>query len=83
MVRTQIQLEEDQSSRLRRVAAEHQVSVAELIRRSVDRYLEVLDGGVSDEERRQRARAASGRFRSGLGDLGSRHDQYLAEAFRE
>ncbi len=29
--------------------------------------------------RRQRAIAAAGRFRSGLGDLSARHDKYLAE----
>lgn len=33
------------------------------------------------EERRKRAIAAAGRFRSGLSDLSSNHDRYLDDAF--
>jgi len=33
------------------------------------------------EERRKRALAASGRFRSGLSDLSADHDRYLADAY--
>ena len=47
MVRTQIQLTEEQARRLKALAAEQGVSMAELIRRSVDT---VLNG-----ERRQEA----------------------------
>jgi hypothetical protein len=34
-------------------------------------------------ERRRRAIAAAGRFRSGAADLSSAHDRYLAEAFAD
>jgi hypothetical protein len=34
-------------------------------------------------ERRRRAIAAAGRFRSGAADLSSNHDRYLGEAFAE
>ena len=34
-------------------------------------------------ERRRRAIAAAGKFRSGLADLSSDHDRYLEEAFAE
>lgn len=82
MVRTQIQLEEQQAAMLRRAAAERHVSVAELIRRSVDLYLSSAVCPTSREEQRERAIGAAGRFRSGVTDLGEAHDRYLAEAFR-
>lgn len=81
MVRTQIQLTEKQASLLQQHAAEERTSVAELIRRGVDLYLQSR-GSVSDEERRQRALRAAGRFASGKGDLSEKHDAYLAEAYQ-
>ena len=80
MVRTQIQLTEEQSKALKRLAAEQGTSVAELIRRSVDRYLRTTEG-VSAEERRRRAIAAAGKYRSGRPDVAVEHDRYLAEAY--
>ncbi|MBI5015778.1 MAG: ribbon-helix-helix protein, CopG family [Deltaproteobacteria bacterium] len=81
MVRTQIQLEEEQAARIRRAAADRHVSVAELIRRSVDLYLSSMPRIVSREDQKERAIRAAGRFRSGVTDLGEAHDQYLEEAF--
>ena len=48
MVRTQIQLTDDQVSALRAMAAARHVSIAELIRRSVDLLVE--SEGASDRE---------------------------------
>ena len=80
MVRTQIQLTESQSRALKLLAAQQGKSVAELIRHSVDQL--VGSASVVDvEERRRRAIAAAGRFRSGHGDLSIDHDRYLAEGF--
>jgi len=61
MVRTQIQLSERQSRRLKALAAREGTSVAELIRRAVDRALdaEALD---DPEEIKRRALSAIGRF---------------------
>ena len=79
MVRTQVQLTDDQMRTLKRMAAELGVSLAELVRQGVD--LLVKHAGVDDqEEQRRRALAAAGRFRSGLGDLAIEHDRYLARA---
>jgi hypothetical protein len=81
MVRTQIQLTEDQSRTLKLLAAQQGISVAELIRISVDRLIGSA-AVVDAEERRRRAIAAIGRFRSGKTDLSTDHDRYLAEDFK-
>ncbi len=79
MVRTQIQLTEAQAGKVKRVAAKRHVSMAEVIRESVDRYVhDELDTDL--EERRARALKVAGGFASGLGDLARRHDEYFAEA---
>ena len=80
MVRTQIQLTEKQSKALKKIASEKHVSLAELIRQGVSTIMKT--GEVSIEERKERAIAAAGRFRSGKKDISARHDEYLAEAFR-
>jgi len=80
MVRTQIQLTERQAQALKKLAAEQDVSVAELIRRSIDALIESSDGR-SEEERWARALSVSGMFRSGYSDLSVNHDKYLAEDF--
>lgn len=82
MIRTQIQLEEGQYHALKELAARQRVSVAELIRRAVKVWLET-SAEVSERERRRRAIAAAGRFRSGLGDLAEKHDEYLAQIYEE
>jgi predicted DNA-binding ribbon-helix-helix protein len=80
MVRTQIQLTETQATALRAMAAAQNVSMAELIRRSVDQLVhEQANSGLA--ARVARAKAAVGRFSSGKADISSRHDEYLAEAF--
>jgi len=82
MVRTQIQLTEAQASILKKMAATKRLSMAELIRRAVDR---MVDAGPYPDLRdlREKARAASGRFRSGIHDLSENHDRYLAETFKQ
>ncbi len=81
MVRTQIQLPEQQVALLKRLAAQQHVSMAELIRRAVD-LLTLSPDTATIKEQRERAIAAAGRFHSGQGDLAARHDDYLAEAFK-
>jgi hypothetical protein len=78
MVRTQIQLSEEQSAELKRLALERGVSVAELVREGVDRVLKE-SRGLSREERKRRALAIR-TFRSGVTDLSERHDDYFVES---
>jgi hypothetical protein len=80
MVRTQIQLTESQSKRLKEAAARKGISVAELIRRGVEIALE-QESAPSTEELYRRAIQAAGRFRSSKRDVSRRHDEYLGEAF--
>lgn len=82
MIRTQIQLEEGQAERLRHLAAAEGISLSEAIRRAVDA---LLASAARAHPREVRARAASlaGRYDSGLDDLATAHDTYLAEAFEE
>jgi predicted DNA-binding protein len=79
MIRTQIQLTEEQAGRLKQLAADRGISMAEVVREAVD---EKLSGG-RDEARWQRALAVVGKFRDreGKTDVAERHDDYLAEAF--
>ena len=82
MVRTQIQLTEDQVQALKSLASARRVSLAELIRQSIDGFLSAQQ--VFDRsERKRRALAVVGKFRSDVTDLSVRHDEYLAEAYRE
>lgn len=78
VVRTQIQLTDEQARRLKQIAAREGKSVAELIRLSVDEMLRT--GGIVDQEAlRHKARAAAGKLK-GPKDLAANHDHYLAEA---
>ena len=80
MVRTQIQLTEEQSQALKRIAASEGKSVAELIRRSIEVMLR-SKSVMSEDEKRQRAIAAAGKFSSEDVDLSTEHDRYLSEAY--
>ncbi len=80
MVRTQIQLTEEQSNRLKVSAARQKISVAELIRKGVDMAL-AQESGFSGEEVVRRAIQAAGRFHSSRSDVSRRHDDYLSEAY--
>lgn len=81
MIRTQIQLTEEQAQALKAMAAAHQTSVAALVRESVDHLIQ-QSGGMGIAERRRRAIAAAGRFHSGRSTISDEHDQYLAEAYQ-
>ncbi|MGE5579916.1 MAG: ribbon-helix-helix domain-containing protein [Bacillota bacterium] len=82
MVRTQIQITEEQAAALKERSALLGVSMAELIRRGIDQVL-VPNGGSVQQERVRRAIQAAGRFRSGLHDVSANHDKYLAEVYQK
>lgn len=80
MIRTQIQLTEEQSEALKQLAAKEGKSVAEMVRLSVDQLIR-SHRAVDREELRRRAIAVAGQFHSGDEDLAAEHDRYAAEAF--
>ncbi|MCC6365515.1 MAG: ribbon-helix-helix protein, CopG family [Bryobacterales bacterium] len=80
MIRTQIQLTENQAARLRAIAMERHQPVAELIRISIDSFLE-NEAVHGRESKRARAKSAAGRFASPPAVVSDEHDRYLAEAF--
>lgn len=80
MVRTQIQITENQARALRVLASSEGRSMADIIREGIESLL--AERGVRNRrEIARRALAVIGAFRSGVDDLATDHDRYLAEAF--
>jgi hypothetical protein len=77
MNRTMIRITEDQTRKLKCLAARRNVSVAALIREAVDALLE-SPGTRSSEELRARSLSVAGRYHSGKSVVSARHDDYLA-----
>ena len=79
MIQAQIQLTEEQMAALKKLAKIRHISLSDLIREGIDN---LLRSAVvpSNAERKQRALALAGRFKSGLSDLSRHHDEYLSEA---
>jgi hypothetical protein len=75
MVRTIIQLPEEQAAALEQVARRRGISKAAVIREALDALL-VREGGDAALEG---ALGAAGSGASGVEDLAERHDDYLAE----
>ena len=80
MIRTQIQLPEDQLEALKRLASAEDRSLSDLVREGVEALVRGRRG-ASRADLKARSLAAIGRFRSGTKDLSSQHDRHLAEAF--
>lgn len=81
MLRTQVQLTEEQDRLLGDLGRERRVAKAELVRQAVDLLLAGESGGRSKEEQRGRAVVVAGRFRSGGRGAARGHDAALAETF--
>ena len=77
MIRTQIQLAEEQVRALKEIAHRENASIAELTRQAIDQWLQTTDT-LPLPERRRRALAVVGRFRSDQTDVSEQHDEYLA-----
>ena len=80
MIRTQIQLTKEQAETLKTISREKGISVAELIRRSIDNFIRST-GQLTPDEKRRRALSVVGQFQAGVTDLSTEHDRYLAEAY--
>jgi polynucleotide 5'-kinase involved in rRNA processing len=80
MIRTQIQLRDSQVRALKKLAKRNHVSVAEVIRRSVDHIINTSDY-IDDEKQKAKAIHVVGKFHSGKSDISKEHDEYLSEDF--
>jgi hypothetical protein len=77
VIRTQVQLTEEQAHAVKRVAAQRGLSMAEVLRQLVDAHLM----GSPHSDQLERAARVIGRHRSGRGDVSQEHDRDLSEAF--
>jgi Arc/MetJ-type ribon-helix-helix transcriptional regulator len=77
MVRTIVQLPEEQAAALERAARRRGVSRAAVVREALAGLLGPEE--VVEDEALQRALAAAGSGSSGIPDLGKRHDDYTFE----
>jgi hypothetical protein len=82
MIRTQIQLTEEQSRLLKATALAQGISISEIIRRSVDSYLR-SEQQPNREELKRRSLLALGKFADEQGDVSENHDRYLADIYAE
>jgi len=82
MVRTQIQLTEDQAKVLKKIAQSRHSSVAELIRKAVDTVIK-SSTLINVEERHKRSMEMVGKFGSGNRDVSRKHDLYLKETYNK
>lgn len=74
----QIELTQEQTEALQRLAAQRGRSVPELLQESVNA---LLRSPTDREEIKRRAIAAIGSFRADVTDLATEHDRYLEEAY--
>ena len=82
MVRTQIQLTKQMQTELRAASRATGRSMADLIREGIAIVVKQRKG-ISREEQWERASRIIGKYSSGLHDVSTRHDHYLAEAYGE
>lgn len=81
MIRAQIQFEEKQYEEIRILAHGRRSSIAETVRLLLRAGLRAELGDEPPGPQAEALLALAGIGKSGLGDLGRRHDEYLAEDF--
>jgi hypothetical protein len=81
MIRTQIQLDEDQYERLKSLAKSRSQSISQLVRDGVEQLLTAADRRQAWDRLLQSA--GSCHDPDGKADVAVRHDEYLTEAYRK
>ena len=79
MIRTQIQLTEEQAKKLRELSASGRDFVAALIRKAVDQF--IVAGNPPRPALYRQAEPVVGKYKSDSGDISIHHDRYLEEVF--
>jgi len=80
VVRTQIQLTEEQAEKLREIAMENRESMASLIRKAIDQF--ILAGKRDRTDLYRQANSVVGKYKAKEDDISIDHDRYLDEDFR-
>jgi hypothetical protein len=80
MIRTQIQFTQEQWEALKKLANARHVSIAELVRQSVDKLIRSPEN-MSNDEYQQLCIEIVGKYQSGIADISSNHDEYLSETY--
>jgi hypothetical protein len=80
MVRTQIQLTEEQAEKLREIAMKNRESIASLIRSAIDQFL--LTGNVDRSSLYRQAGSVVGKYEADKDDISVEHDKYLDEDYK-
>ena len=80
MIRTQIQLTDEQARLLREHARANHESIASVIRTAVDHFLMIRKPDRFALYRQ--ASAIVGKYKAGIHDISVEHDRYLDEAFK-
>lgn len=80
MVRTQIQLTDEQASLLKQMAHDNNESIAAIIRKALDQFL--LKQQPNRRALYRQALTAVGKYRAGVPDVSIEHDRYLEEDMR-
>ena len=81
MIRTQVQFTPEQWEALKKIAASRHVSVAEVVRRSVDQLIRSPENKKIDEYRRLSVEIV-GKYKSESSDVSTNHDKYLSDVYR-
>ena len=79
MVRTQIQLTEDQAQKLKALSLSTHESVAALIRKAIDQF--IVTGKPDRSALYRQAGPIVGKYKAKKPDISVAHDRYLEEAF--
>ncbi|MBW2368987.1 MAG: CopG family transcriptional regulator [Deltaproteobacteria bacterium] len=80
MVRTQIQLTEEQAQKLRELSLSNRESVASIIRKAIDRFL--ITGKPDHMVLYRQASTIVGKYKTEKPDISVHHDTYLEEAYK-
>jgi len=83
MIRTQIQLTEEQNKFLREKAAEYNVSMAALIRQGVELLAQQDQTSGREELKRRALNIGAYEDIEGATDVSINHDKYLAEIYAD
>ncbi|MBI5216058.1 MAG: hypothetical protein HY960_09925 [Ignavibacteriae bacterium] len=81
MTQTLIELSDEQMKIIEEMATKRHLTIIEFIKEKLGQFL-LNETRKPDVQQKQRALSVAGRFKSGLHDLSTRHDDYLAESLR-